>query len=94
MADGCSSRKPEKNRQILSRVRFSRYPGGSEHTQSQLYRALRYHTLQDPQLHNTLKNLLATVKAPGKGLSTAARLYLSRRKFTLECHWSKMIVQN
>ncbi|XP_070839177.1 pigment epithelium-derived factor [Chaetodon trifascialis] len=53
--------------------------GGSENAQRQLFRALRYHTLQDPQLHSTLKDLLASVKAPGKGLSTAARIYLARR---------------
>ncbi|CAJ1063699.1 pigment epithelium-derived factor [Xyrichtys novacula] len=53
--------------------------GGSERAQRQLHRALRYHTLQDPQLHNTLKDLLASVKSPGKGLSTAARIYLARR---------------
>ncbi|XP_029303465.1 pigment epithelium-derived factor [Cottoperca gobio] len=53
--------------------------GGSEQAQRQLFRALRYHTLQDPQLHNTLKDLLASVRTPGKGLSTAARIYLSRR---------------
>lgn len=55
-------------------------PGGSEHAQRQLFRALRYHTLQDPQLHNTLKDLLALVRTPGKGLSTAARIYLARRE--------------
>uniref|UniRef100_A0A4W5LJC3 Serpin domain-containing protein n=1 Tax=Hucho hucho TaxID=62062 RepID=A0A4W5LJC3_9TELE len=44
-----------------------------------LYRALRYHTLQDPQLHNTLRDLLASLRAPGKGLSIAARVYLARR---------------
>ncbi len=54
--------------------------GGSERAQRQLFRALRYHTLQDPQLHTTLKDLLASVKAPGKGLSMAARLYLARRE--------------
>ncbi|XP_037543144.1 pigment epithelium-derived factor [Nematolebias whitei] len=53
--------------------------GGSGHAQSQLYRALRYHALQDPQLHNTLKDLLASVKTSGKGLSAAARLYMARR---------------
>uniref|UniRef100_H3CN11 Serpin domain-containing protein n=1 Tax=Tetraodon nigroviridis TaxID=99883 RepID=H3CN11_TETNG len=52
--------------------------GASKHAQSQLFRALRYHTLQDPQLHDTLKELLAAVRVPGKGLF-AARLYLSRR---------------
>ncbi|XP_044077181.1 pigment epithelium-derived factor [Siniperca chuatsi] len=53
--------------------------GGSERAQKQLFRALRYHTLQDPQLHSTLKALLASVRTSGKGLSTAARLYLARR---------------
>lgn len=53
--------------------------GGSEQAERQLFRALRYHTLQDPQLHSTLKDLLASVRAPGKGLSMAARLYLARR---------------
>lgn len=53
--------------------------GASERAQAQLYRALRYHTLQDPQLHNTLKDMLASVRTAGKGLSTAARLYLARR---------------
>ncbi|KAM7397481.1 hypothetical protein PAMA_005667 [Pampus argenteus] len=53
--------------------------GGSERAQEQLFRALRYHTLQDPQLHNTLKDLLASVRVPGKGLSVAARIYMARR---------------
>ncbi|AWO99639.1 putative pigment epithelium-derived factor [Scophthalmus maximus] len=53
--------------------------GGSERAERQLFRALRYHTLQDPQLHTTLKDLLASVRTPGKGLSIAARLYLARR---------------
>lgn len=79
-----------QNKIGLSRV-FSCRPGGSEHAQSQLFRVLRYHTLQDPQLHNTLKDLLATVKAPSKGLSTAARLYLSRREFTLEGHCQNIV---
>ncbi|XP_026213308.1 pigment epithelium-derived factor [Anabas testudineus] len=53
--------------------------GGSEQAERQLFRALRYHTLQDPQLHNTLRDLLASVRTSGKGLSTAARMYLARR---------------
>ncbi|XP_024921283.1 pigment epithelium-derived factor isoform X3 [Cynoglossus semilaevis] len=53
--------------------------GGSEQAERQLHRALRYHTLQDPQLHRTLKDLLASVKTAGKGLSLAARLCLTRR---------------
>lgn len=53
--------------------------GGSDWAQRQLHRALRYHTLQDLQLHDTLKELLVSVRTPGKGLSSAARLYLARR---------------
>uniref|UniRef100_A0A4W5LJ44 Serpin domain-containing protein n=1 Tax=Hucho hucho TaxID=62062 RepID=A0A4W5LJ44_9TELE len=49
-----------------------------------LYRALRYHTLQDPQLHNTLRDLLASLRAPGKGLSIAARVYLARLRLKQE----------
>ncbi|XP_068436362.1 pigment epithelium-derived factor [Clinocottus analis] len=54
--------------------------GGSENAQRQLYRALRYHTLQDPLLHNTLKDLLLSVHTAGKGLSSAARIYMARRR--------------
>ncbi|XP_062341686.1 pigment epithelium-derived factor isoform X2 [Osmerus eperlanus] len=53
--------------------------GASERAQRQLFRALRYHSLQDPQLHQTLKELLRSVSGPRKGLSTAARIYLARR---------------
>ncbi|XP_057676754.1 pigment epithelium-derived factor isoform X2 [Corythoichthys intestinalis] len=53
--------------------------GASERAQGQLFRALRYHTLQDPRLHDTLKDLLASLKTGNKGLSAAARLYLARR---------------
>ncbi|XP_076025316.1 pigment epithelium-derived factor [Genypterus blacodes] len=53
--------------------------GCPEQVQRKLFRALRYHNLQDPQLHNTLRDLLASVRTPGKGLSTAARVYLARR---------------
>ncbi|XP_029029220.1 pigment epithelium-derived factor isoform X2 [Betta splendens] len=53
--------------------------GTSESAERQLFRALRYHTLQDPALHTTLKDLLASVRTPGKGLSTAQRIYLARR---------------
>ncbi|XP_061658424.1 pigment epithelium-derived factor [Syngnathoides biaculeatus] len=53
--------------------------GASENAQRQLFRALRYHTLQDPQLHNTLRDLLSSIKTSNKGLSAAARIYLARR---------------
>lgn len=53
--------------------------GASERSQRQLFRALRYHALQDPQLHDTLRDLLSSIRAPGKGLRSAARIYLSRR---------------
>ncbi|KAJ0061537.1 hypothetical protein NL108_005531, partial [Boleophthalmus pectinirostris] len=52
---------------------------GTPYSQRDLTRALRYHTLQDPALHTTLRSLLSSSTATGKGLSTAARLYLSRR---------------
>ncbi|XP_015254747.1 PREDICTED: pigment epithelium-derived factor [Cyprinodon variegatus] len=66
--------------------------GGSESAQRQLYRALRYHTLQDPQFQNTLKELLASVKASGKGLKTAARLYITRR-LRLKQDYFKLVEQ-
>ncbi|XP_049598830.1 pigment epithelium-derived factor [Syngnathus scovelli] len=53
--------------------------GASERGERQLFRALRYHALQDPQLHNTLRDLLTSVKTGNKGFSAAARLYLARR---------------
>ncbi|XP_066551833.1 pigment epithelium-derived factor [Amia ocellicauda] len=53
--------------------------GGSEQAEKQLHRVLRYHTLQDSQLHTTLKDLASSVQAPGKGLSSASRVYLERR---------------
>ncbi|KAM8834675.1 pigment epithelium-derived factor isoform 2-T2 [Synchiropus picturatus] len=53
--------------------------GASAHAQSQLFRALRYHNLQDAELHNTLKDLLASLRSGAKGLSYAARIYLARR---------------
>lgn len=61
-------------------------PGGSEQAQRQLFRALRYHTLQDPQLHNTLRDLLASVSTAGKGLTTAARVLLAKRTSCPSCH--------
>jgi hypothetical protein len=57
------------------------WPGASEQAQRQLYRALRYHNLLDPQLHNTLRDLLTAIKGPEKGLKTAARIYLSRSEY-------------
>ncbi|CAL1572555.1 unnamed protein product [Knipowitschia caucasica] len=52
--------------------------GGSPYSQRDLTRMLRYHTWQDPALHTTLSSLISSAST-GKGLSTAARLYLSRR---------------
>lgn len=63
----------------LSEVLTQLSMGASERAQRWLFRALRYHTLQDPQLYDTLRDLLSSVRAPGKGLSTAARIYLARR---------------
>uniref|UniRef100_A0A8C7JWI7 Serpin domain-containing protein n=1 Tax=Oncorhynchus kisutch TaxID=8019 RepID=A0A8C7JWI7_ONCKI len=61
---------------VLTQLSMGASPDRSERW---LYRALRYHTLQDPQLHDTLRDLLASLRAPGKGLSIAARVYLARR---------------
>ncbi|KAG7239091.1 hypothetical protein INR49_030023 [Caranx melampygus] len=67
--------------------------GASEAAERQLFRALRYHTLQDPQLHTTLKNLLASVKTSGKGLSMAARIYLARRELRLKQEFFGLVEQ-
>ncbi|XP_034034270.1 pigment epithelium-derived factor-like [Thalassophryne amazonica] len=40
--------------------------GASERAERQMFRALRYHTLQDPQLHNTLRDLLTAVQMAAK----------------------------
>lgn len=67
--------------------------GGSQYSQRELTRALRYHTLQDPALHSTLRALLTTSTATGKGLNTAARLYLSRR-LRLKQEFFSLVEQN
>lgn len=67
--------------------------GGSAYSQRDLTRALRYHTLQDPALHSTLRALLSTSTATGKGLTTAARLYLSRR-LRLKQEFFSLVEQN
>ncbi|KAM6984620.1 pigment epithelium-derived factor [Aplochiton taeniatus] len=79
-----SARNPGNNNLCLSPISVSAVLtqlslGASERAQRQLYRALRYHTLQDPQLHDTLRDLLSSLRPPGKGLSSAARIYLARR---------------
>ncbi|XP_017348048.1 pigment epithelium-derived factor [Ictalurus punctatus] len=53
--------------------------GASERTAKQLNRVLRYHTLKDPQLHDTLRDLLAYLKAPAKGFSSVERLLIGKR---------------
>ncbi|XP_030648915.1 pigment epithelium-derived factor [Chanos chanos] len=53
--------------------------GASERAQKLLYRALRYHTLQDSRLHDTLKDLIFSLQTPAKGFTSAARVLLSRR---------------
>ncbi|XP_036380539.1 pigment epithelium-derived factor [Megalops cyprinoides] len=53
--------------------------GASSQAEKQLYRVLRYHALTDTQLHDTLRDLLSAVRAPGKGLNSAARVYLERK---------------
>ncbi|KAJ8386222.1 hypothetical protein AAFF_G00175420 [Aldrovandia affinis] len=53
--------------------------GASTEAEKQLYRVLRYHTLHDSQLHDTLRDLLSAIRAPGKGLNSAARVCLEKR---------------
>ncbi|KAF5896409.1 pigment epithelium-derived factor, partial [Clarias magur] len=53
--------------------------GASERTVRQLHRVLRYHNLNDPQLHSTLKDLLAYLRAPAKGFTSAERLLIGKR---------------
>ncbi|KAB5548718.1 hypothetical protein PHYPO_G00058790 [Pangasianodon hypophthalmus] len=53
--------------------------GASERTVKQLHRILRYHTLNDPQLHDTLRDLLTYLRAPAKGFSSAERLLIGKR---------------
>ncbi|XP_061104790.1 pigment epithelium-derived factor [Conger conger] len=53
--------------------------GASSQAEKQMYRVLRYHNLQDSQLHDTLRDLLSSVRSPGKGLSAASRVYLERK---------------
>lgn len=56
--------------------------GASERTAKQLNRVLRYHTLKDPQLHDTLRDLLAYLKAPAKGFSSVERLLIGKSECT------------
>ncbi|KAJ8267217.1 hypothetical protein GJAV_G00139890 [Gymnothorax javanicus] len=53
--------------------------GASSQAEKQLHRVLHYHNLQDSQLHDTLRDLLSSIRSPGKGFSAAARVYLERR---------------
>ncbi|GAA6093940.1 pigment epithelium-derived factor [Tachysurus ichikawai] len=53
--------------------------GASERTMKHLHRVLRYHTLNDPQLHDTLRDLLAYLRAPAKGFSSVERLLIGKR---------------
>lgn len=63
---------------LTLRISFSSVVGVSERAEKQIYRALRYHTLQDGQLHNTLKELLSSLRAPAKGFNSAERILLAR----------------
>ncbi|XP_055036533.2 pigment epithelium-derived factor [Misgurnus anguillicaudatus] len=53
--------------------------GASERAETQMYRALRYHTLQDSHLHDTLRDLLSSLSASAKGFSSAERILLARK---------------
>uniref|UniRef100_W5LQV1 Serpin domain-containing protein n=1 Tax=Astyanax mexicanus TaxID=7994 RepID=W5LQV1_ASTMX len=53
--------------------------GASERAEKQLYRVLRYHSLRDTQLHDTLRDLLSSLRSSAKGFSSVERLLLARR---------------
>ncbi|TRY98390.1 hypothetical protein DNTS_021809 [Danionella cerebrum] len=53
--------------------------GASKRAEKQIYRALRYHTLQDTQLHDTLRDLLSSLRSSVKGFKSAERLILTRK---------------
>ncbi|XP_063041601.1 pigment epithelium-derived factor isoform X2 [Engraulis encrasicolus] len=53
--------------------------GATEQAERELYRALRYHTLPDLKIHDTLRDLQLALKSPGKGFVSIARLLLPRR---------------
>ncbi|XP_060792396.1 pigment epithelium-derived factor [Neoarius graeffei] len=53
--------------------------GASEHTVKQLHRVLRYHNLNNPQLHDTLRDLLAYLQAPAKGFNSVGHLLIGKR---------------
>ncbi|XP_072518674.1 pigment epithelium-derived factor isoform X1 [Salminus brasiliensis] len=53
--------------------------GASERAEKLLHRALRYHTLRDVQLHDTLRDLLSSLRSSAKGFSSVERLLLARR---------------
>ncbi|KAM9728689.1 pigment epithelium-derived factor isoform 1-T1 [Menidia menidia] len=53
--------------------------GASPQAQRQLLWVLRFHGLQNPELHQSVRELLGAVGGGGKGLSLAARLYAARR---------------
>lgn len=57
---------------------LSSITGASERAEKQIYRALRYHTLQDSQLHDTLRDLLSSLRASAKGFKSAERILLAR----------------
>ncbi|KAL7853647.1 hypothetical protein AOLI_G00204910 [Acnodon oligacanthus] len=53
--------------------------GASERAEKQLHRVLRYHNLHDIQLHDTLRDLLTSLRASAKGFSSVERLLLARK---------------
>lgn len=57
--------------------------GASERKLKQLHRVLRYHTLNDPRLHDTLRDLIAYLQAPAKGFRSAGRLLIGKSGCTL-----------
>ncbi|KAM4795243.1 pigment epithelium-derived factor [Rhinophrynus dorsalis] len=53
--------------------------GGGQRTESLIHRSLYYDLLNDPEVHATYKELLASLASQDKGLKSASRIMLERR---------------
>lgn len=53
--------------------------GAGKRTESVIHRALFYDLLNDPDIHNTYKELIAGLNSPKNGFQTASRIVLEKR---------------
>ncbi|XP_012508471.1 PREDICTED: pigment epithelium-derived factor [Propithecus coquereli] len=53
--------------------------GAEQRTESVIHRALYYDLINNPDIHGTYKELLATVTAPQKNLKSASRIVLEKK---------------